>query len=179
MEGGNRVMALSGRNVMTVRGYGRRRIPIGVDASPIWRSYSGGELWIGSYPTDREGPSWAGFDTLVLAAKELQGPDGYFQGVSVIKCPLSDAEPMKDGELSISISCAHDVARMVAQGRKVLVTCAMGRNRSALICGLVLQMITTMSGPAAVSRIKSSRPTSLGNRSFEQAILGYRLLYSK
>jgi protein-tyrosine phosphatase len=78
------------------------------------------------------------FDTVVLCAEELQ--DVPLPGVEVIHAPLDDAKPTQE-EVSIAWKAAKRVAKRVNANRRVLVTCAMGLNRSGLVTGFTLIML--------------------------------------
>src|SRR5437762_9389354 len=56
-------------------------------------------------------------------------------------------------------------ARLVAQGQRVLVHCAMGHNRSALLAGVILTYLG-MSGADAVARLRQRREGALYNKRF-------------
>ena len=74
------------------------------------------------------------FDTIVLAAMEYQPR---MPGYEVFHVPLDDAKPTRT-ERALIRSAASEVARRVRHGRRVLVTCWQGRNRSGVISGLAL-----------------------------------------
>jgi hypothetical protein len=56
-------------------------------------------------------------------------------------------------------------AQLVAQGQRVLVHCAMGHNRSALLAGVILTYLG-MSGADAVARLRQRRHGALYNTLF-------------
>jgi protein-tyrosine phosphatase len=56
-------------------------------------------------------------------------------------------------------------AQLVAQGQRVLVHCAMGHNRSALLAGVILTYLG-MSGAEAVVRLRQRRQGALYNTHF-------------
>lgn len=56
-------------------------------------------------------------------------------------------------------------AQLVAQGQRVLVHCAMGHNRSALLAGVILTYLG-MSGADAVVRLRQRRQGALYNKHF-------------
>jgi protein-tyrosine phosphatase len=56
-------------------------------------------------------------------------------------------------------------AQLVAQGQRVLVHCAMGHNRSALLAGVILTYLG-MSGADAVARLRQRRHGALYNPHF-------------
>jgi len=76
------------------------------------------------------------FDVIVLAAEEYQ-PD--LPGYEVLHVPLNDSgpPPTHDERFSIYDNAAR-IARRVRAGKRVLVTCWQGRNRSGVLSGLAL-----------------------------------------
>ena len=77
------------------------------------------------------------FDVIVLAAWEYQ-PE--MPGYDVIHVPLDDEFelPVTKEDRTRIQATARAVARHVRAGRRVLVTCHQGRNRSGVIAGLAL-----------------------------------------
>jgi hypothetical protein len=129
-----------------------------LDANNIVR-----RLWIGGEPPmDRHLP---GFDVLTLCAEEIQPRVVAFRG-NILRVPLPDAK-LDGSETSRAVIGARHVARHLSGGKRVLVTCAMGRNRSALVAGLALGMVTKMSGPQIAELIRQRRhPDCLSNPHF-------------
>jgi protein-tyrosine phosphatase len=74
------------------------------------------------------------FDTIVLSAKEYQPR---MPGYEVLHVPLDDSAPTEVERAQIRRT-AREVARRVRAGKRVLVTCWQGRNRSGVIAGLAL-----------------------------------------
>lgn len=61
---------------------------------------------------------------------------------------------------------------LIHSGRKVLTHCTMGRNRSSLLNGLILQLLhPDWSGRSIVDTIKRAVPDSLTNKTFEHILL--------
>lgn len=120
-------------------------------------------LWIGGKPpTDVDLP---GVDLLVLAAEEVQPDHLAYQG-RVLRCPIPDAE-LSAAQARSATQAAVAVARAIAHGERVLVTCHLGRNRSALIVALALHQLTTMSADQIVAHIRNLRGhRALSNASF-------------
>lgn len=129
------------------------------------------KLWVGSYPG--EGPEMlrraqeVGFDRVIRVAMEL--PHEY---------PLDDRELDADGAL-VALKAAAEVARELKAGRRVLVTCQAGINRSALVAGLAMVMRFGWSGREAVARIRRARrpadgSQALRNKSFAYFLASYR-----
>lgn len=94
------------------------------------------------------------FDTIVLAAVEYQ-PD--MPGIEVLRAPLEDSGPPPTiADRAVIYSAAHEVANRLRAGRRVLVTCYQGRNRSGVIAGLALVDLG-MPGLQAAQRIQRIR----------------------
>jgi protein-tyrosine phosphatase len=110
-------------------------------------------LWVGSKPpVDRD---MAQIDLLVLCAEEFQPASLAFHG-RLIHCPLPDAA-LSSSEVNMAIVAGVTVAQALANGRRVLVTCALGLNRSALVAGIALSQLTTMSAGQIVELIRERR----------------------
>lgn len=112
----------------------------------------------------------AGFDTLVLAAEEYQPAAELFPGVRVMHVPLDDAKPSPE-ELAMIRKAGWLVAKEVQAGRRVLVTCMAGRNRSGIINAVALRWLTGRSPDAIVAHIRDKRMASaLSNPYFVRAL---------
>lgn len=138
-----------------------------LDASNITR-----RLWIGGQPPfERDIP---GFDTLVLCAREIQPERLAFHG-EVIRCPIDD-HPPTTYEVRQALAASRNVAASLSKGRRVLVTCYAGLNRSALVSALALGVLYPRSTPAElVLRIRQRRsPNALSNPHFVHVIERYR-----
>lgn len=123
----------------------------------------------GSYPLP---PAAAldSFDTVVFAAMEAQPRVTPPPRKEAILFPLDDNPyiPVSHREAGALRQLATKLARQIRSGRKVLVTCMEGRNRSGLIVGSIL--IALGHAPrAAVELVKKrrSRP-ALTNPMFER-----------
>lgn len=114
------------------------------------------------------------FDHVVFAASERQPAKiepspgaGAFS-----RCLLDDADPALPGQIDRAYRCASHVASLVASGKKVLVTCFAGRNRSGLIVALAMSILFPwMRGASIIEHIQTVRPNALSNESFVRAIL--------
>lgn len=126
------------------------------------------KLYQGSYPYSAVRPQ--GFHVLVLCAEELQRrpeePD-----VLTLRCPLrDDGSPFTQRDWHRALRTADQVVELLLRRRRVLITCAQGRNRSGLVAGIVLYRITPMSGAECVRHIQSLRPGALSNDDFVAAL---------
>lgn len=139
-----------------------------LQASAI-RLRRGGLLAIGGKPPT--GP-WLGmhFDLLVLAAKEVQPPSSKFPGLRVIHVPLADGlrDLPPDQHLAV-LAASREVAKTLAAGKSVLVTCEVGLNRSALIASLAL-MRFGYSPERAMALVRRLRFGALNNPRFVSAV---------
>lgn len=131
------------------------------------------KLYQGSFPTSVQALKVARVHVVVYCAKEIQ-PASYplhDAGVDVLRCPLDDNgnEPTSS-EWNHAVETARRVARRVRSGRRTLVTCAQGRNRSGLVMALALHMLTGISGRRAVRHIQKLRQDALTNQGFVRAL---------
>lgn len=129
-----------------------------------------GTLYQGHAPPTGDAARHAGFDAIVLCAEEYQPTD--FPGVRVLHVPLDDARPTPEEWLRANVA-ARDVASLLRAGKRVLVTCWQGRNRSGLVVALALRRMG-MTGQQAVERVRSRRAGALTNPHFVEAILRTR-----
>jgi hypothetical protein len=120
-------------------------------------------LWIGAKPPlDKDLP---GVDLLVLCAAEIQPDRLAFHG-AVLRCPIPDAE-LDAAQLRLVMQTSVAVAKAIVGGKRVLVTCHMGLNRSALVVALALHQLTTMGSDQIVAHIRRHRSQSaLSNQHF-------------
>ena len=120
------------------------------------------KLWMGSRPSPA---ACKVFDAIVLAAQEYQ-PE---LACETVHAPLDDAKPTR-AEIHVALQAAQQVNALRSRGKRVLVTCAMGVNRSGLIVALAM-MLNGSSPGNAIGRIRVARkPPSgmipLSNRHF-------------
>lgn len=136
-----------------------------LDASNIAR-----RLWVGSKPPfDRHLPE---YDVLVLCAQEIQPQVLSFRG-TVMRCPLPDSE-LTQSQLALAMMGGRVVADALVAGRSVLVTCAQGINRSALVACLGLGLATYLSADQLVDLVRKQRnPNCLSNVHFRKILQRY------
>lgn len=153
-----------------------------VDATRVSR-----RLYVGSLPPTGRALHRAGFDVLVLCAlpdeyalpsvygargQELyarfeaspeRGPGGR-EGIYVIGCPLDDSNDRTPDPSSLrrADEVARAVAAEVRDGRRALLTCAQGRNRSAFVAALALHYLTGRSGRDCARKVRLERERRLG-----------------
>ena len=94
----------------------------------------------------------------------------------MIRCRLYDdtEELPTANQWQDAVRSAEEVAKRVRAGERVLVTCAMGINRSGLVCALSLHMLMGWSGARCVRYIQSKRPIALKNPIFVGLLEGIR-----
>jgi len=115
---------------------------------------------------------WAGWDYVVSAAVEAPPPDSYSDKRS-LHVMLDDEDIDWKTNLvwtQAVLSTARKVAEKVAEGKKVLVACHHGWNRSSLIAALAMRYLGAT--PAqAIAQIRGTRGVeALNNGSFEKAV---------
>ena len=129
-----------------------------------------GNLYQGGVPPMGDYLRNEGFDVLVLCAAEFQPSARRYPGVIVLHCPLVDEEKMSERDMQSARRTADMVAVALKQGKKCLVTCYMGWNRSGLVNGLTLHKAYSMKGRDAVNTIRSMREHALSNRFFARVL---------
>lgn len=119
-------------------------------------------LWQGSLPTPGPAVREAGFQVLVLCAREYQLKPEEFPGVRVIHAPNDDSVmfPLTREKLGVAVGAAREVADAVRTGKKALVTCAAGLNRSGLVSALTLHLLNGWAGDHCVAVVRKFRPRS-------------------
>ena len=118
------------------------------DATPV-----APRLWVGSKPPlDRD---LTNIDVVVLCAAEYQPERMAFHG-AIWRCPIPD-DVLDQAELRGVLATSTAVAKTIADGKRVLVTCQMGLNRSAFVTAFALHQLTTMSGDEIVTHIRKHR----------------------
>lgn len=128
-------------------------------------------LWQGAAPPIGGTVAAAGYTMLVLCAEEYQPAAGYFPGVEVVHAPNDDNfETITREQAATALAAARRVEAALRQGRKVLVTCRMGLNRSGLVSGIALHLFTGMPGPACVKAVRTARRRALRNPVFSAMI---------
>lgn len=120
-------------------------------------------LYIGSAPMGR-----VPFDVVVLCAAEYQPKS--LPGSIILRIPLRDeTKPLPDRKLAEIQQTANEVAYFWKKGNSVLVSCVMGRNRSALISALSLSVI--FGGPLSrwAHYVRKTRRDALGVHALQNA----------
>lgn len=124
-------------------------------------------LWVGRSPAPAA--RLQGIDIVVLAAKEHQPQLPRFRGEVIYAGIDDDPRGLDCREERKVQQAARRVADALYAGKRVLCTCHMGWNRSALIAGLALRMSTNLSCTQIVDRMRQARgPSALSNPAFER-----------
>ena len=124
-------------------------------------------LWVGGEPPfDRDLPD---FDLLVLCAQEIQPERPAFHGM-VFRCPIPDAR-LDIPQLTTAVLAGKAVGDALIAGSRVLVTCAMGLNRSAFIASLAIARTTRMTADEIIRLIRMRRsPLAMSNAYFRACL---------
>ncbi len=134
-----------------------------LDASNVFQ-----RLWVGSAPpTDRE---LGTFTLIALCAREYQPERVSWRG-RVTRMPLLDDVPSRD-DIHAAVVGARQVATELQRGGTVLVTCQVGRNRSAWVAAMAMLIVAPKMTPVeAMVMIRQRRsPTCLSNPHFVQVL---------
>ena len=126
-------------------------------------------LWMGSAPlcdTEDSRRMQYRFDVLVLAAMEHQPSSLCFPGVRVIHAPIDDGRYVPENEIRIVSRASELVANALRIGKRVLVTCWQGRNRSGFIVAMALVRLG-IHPDQAIELVRRARgQTALSNEAF-------------
>jgi len=102
---------------------------------------NGSRLLIEGHQFARETKNLEKFHCWVACAKEYTPLYYALENRLTLWCPLSDHDPPRKGDPERAFAASGLVADQLASGKHVLVTCAMGLNRSALVAGLALRRL--------------------------------------
>lgn len=128
-------------------------------------------LFQGGAPASASQVSAAGFQLLVLCAREVQPTAHALNDLTVLRCPLDDNDvPIDNATWSQIWKTGHEVAHAVEDHRAVLVTCAQGLNRSGIVTGVAVHLLTGWEGKRVVEHIQRRRDGALFNQTFATAI---------
>ena len=151
----------------------------GLDTHELDAHEIGVRLWQGAFPPSGPKVREAGFDMVVLCARELQLPPEAHPGVEVVHAPNDDSEafPLTKEKLRIAVRAADIVVQRIQAGGKVLVTCAAGLNRSGLVSAIALHKMYGWGGDECIRTVRTKRVASkhhpgkaLSNAEFVAAI---------
>ena len=119
-------------------------------------------LYQGSYPKPHKDLA-DHFDVIVYTAMEKQPTAAALKAlpksVTVKKFPLDDDpyQPVTREQLDGLVREARQLAGLLRSGKRVLITCAMGMNRSGILTALTLMVATGCSGRTALHTVQTKR----------------------
>lgn len=128
-------------------------------------------LWQGSFPRLLSA-SEVGFQVVVLCASEKLGYDDKKKeyqayGMHIVEAPFDDTVYPSSEELTTAHWASVKVVNAVKEGKKVLVTCMAGLNRSGLVTAISVRALCSLKGHEAVELVKKARgDDALCNRVF-------------
>ena len=121
-------------------------------------------LWQSGLPEDWSAVR-ASVDAVVDVADPGPGPSSEdLGGLTYVKAPLEDADALPDPVLLDHL--ARLVADLVRDGRRVLVHCTFGKNRSGLLMALVVRELLGCDGRTALERVRAVRHRAVNNAGF-------------
>lgn len=120
-------------------------------------------LWQGSKPRPGRALSEAGFEVLVLCAREYQPAASAFPGLTVLHAPNDDHSFVTREDLKLAVATATRVAKYLKKGRKILVTCLAGINRSGLVTALTIHKALGYSGRSCIDLVRAKRQLADGD----------------
>jgi hypothetical protein len=133
-------------------------------------------LWQGSKPRPGPAVADAGFEVLVFCARDHQPSPEAFPGLEFILAPNDDHVFMTKEDLTRAVNTASGVAERLLAGKKILVTCFAGINRSGLVVALTLHKAFGYSGRSCIDLVRKGRiladgDDALTNTFFVEALL--------
>ena len=123
-------------------------------------------LWQSGLPDD-----WASVreqvDVVIDVADPGPGPSSDdLDGLTYVKAPLVDGEALPD---PLVLGHLTDLAAdLVRDGRRVLVHCTFGKNRSGLLMTLVVRELLGCDGRTALGKVRSVRHRAVNNERFAE-----------
>lgn len=99
-----------------------------------------------------------------LADADTVAPAEQVDGLVYLKSPLVDGDDVPDPALTLRLATL--VAGLVDDGRRVLVHCTFGRNRSGLLATLVVREVLGLTGEQALAHVQERRRRVVNNEGF-------------
>lgn len=93
--------------------------------------------------------------------EDLAGPDG----LEYYSLPIADGE---DWDQAMVLALSYRMAERIREGQRILVHCNAGRNRSGLVCALIVRELWGISGSEALEYVRKKRPRAVDNPHFEE-----------
>lgn len=126
----------------------------------IQRLYQGGKPKPGHYD----------LDLIVLSDMEYQPAASSFPGIEIVRVMLNDYRPATPEEYAAAVKASEVTADWYRAGKRILITCGAGLNRSGLITGLTLRRLG-YSTDEAIALIQRARgPNAIKNSNFQRFI---------
>jgi protein-tyrosine phosphatase len=127
-------------------------------------------LWWSGLPDD-----WvqvrAQVDAVIDVADLGPGPSADELGdLTYLKAPLEDGEELPDPLVLDHLTGL--VVDLVRDGRRVLVHCTFGKNRSGLLLALIVRELLGCDGATALERVRAVRERAVNNDLFAQHLSG-------
>jgi len=113
------------------------------------------------------------YDIVVLCADEFQPKRSLIlrpqDKTTLLYAPNDDSgTPLSKAQADIACRAAKQIAHEYRAGKKILVSCMQGRNRSGLVSALTLHLLYGMSGKESKKFVKDRIPNALTNESFNR-----------
>ena len=125
-----------------------------------------GRLWHGGCPVDFDWVRETGIEVIVdLADADAYPPPIEIERLTYLKCPLVDDDTSVP-DPAVTVRLASLVAGLVDEGRRALVHCTFGRNRSGLVTTLIVRELLGLSGAEALSYVQERRHGTVNNEAF-------------
>jgi Tyrosine phosphatase family len=122
-------------------------------------------LWIAGSPVDYDWVKERGIAVVADLADADAHPDpADLDGVAYLKHPLVDGDELPDLVLVDGLATA--LVDALAAGRRVLVHCTYGRNRSGLVTALVVRGLLGVDGATALALVRERRYRAVNNARF-------------
>ena len=123
-------------------------------------------LWWSGLPDDWE-VLRGQVDAVIDLADPGPGPSAEDLGeITYVKAPLEDGETLPEPVLLDHLTGL--VVDLVRQGRRVLVHCTFGKNRSGLVMALVVREVLGCDGPTALAKVRAVRDNAVNNDAFSE-----------
>lgn len=159
----------------------RQPVPADLDAHEVAPG-----LWCGADPRDCYGrflPLQQWFDAACFCSSASQPSAERFPGMDVLRVVnfFDGDDPIPPDALDRARTAAVLVADHLRHGRRVLVACHAGLNRSGFVCALAL-IVGGMAGAAAVAQVQARRwsreagPTALAAPPHARALFNPRFV---
>lgn len=132
---------------------------------------NGSRLLVEGHDFARETKNLEKFHCWVACAREFSPYYYALENRLTVWCPLKDHDPPRKGDPERAFAAAQLVASQLREGKHVLVTCAMGLNRSALVAGLALRQLGYSPAEVVVAIRRQRGEDALFNEAFLRLIV--------